>query len=107
WVGDCAARVLFEGGGRLGGEGSSIQKLAERGGRTVGVEGGTTTEPRLQQLLRERAVDAKVVRVRDNGDGIAKLESGTIDALAGDRLEPAGLAHARNPAGFSILPQHP
>jgi len=102
---DFSALVFIDGGGLLVREGSPMQKFADLAGRTVGVEAGTTTEPRLRELLRERAVDAKVVHVRDDGDGIAKLESGAIEALAGDRLELVGLAHARNPAGFTMLPE--
>jgi ABC-type amino acid transport substrate-binding protein len=102
---DFSALVFIDGGGVLVREGSPIQKFADLAGRTVGVEAGTTTEPRLRQLLGERAVDAKVVHVRDNGDGIARLESGAIEALAGDRLELVGLARARDSAAFTMLPE--
>jgi ABC-type amino acid transport substrate-binding protein len=102
---DFSALVFIDGGGLLVREGSPIRSFADLAGRTVGVEAGTTTEPRLQELLRERGVDAKVVHVRDDGDGIARLESGAIEALAGDRLELVGLAHARDPAGFTMLPE--
>jgi len=82
-------------------DGSPVRKLAD-----LGVEGGTTTEPRLLELLRERSVAAKVERLRDNGEGIAKLGSGAIDALAGDRLELAGLtAHANDPRAYELLPE--
>jgi ABC-type amino acid transport substrate-binding protein len=36
-------------------------------------------------LSRMRRVDAKVVKLADAGDGLAKLQSGAIDALADDR----------------------
>ena len=103
---DFSMLVFIDGGALLVRDGSPVRKLADLADRTVGVEGGTTTEPRLLELLRERSVAAKVERLRDNGDGIAKLGSGAIDALAGDRLELAGLtAHANDPRAYELLPE--
>ncbi len=47
----------------------------------------TVTEPRPRELLGERRVDVKVALVHDGGNGIGQLQSGALDALAGDRLE--------------------
>jgi glutamate/aspartate transport system substrate-binding protein len=103
---DFSVLVFIDGGALLVREGSPVRRFADLAGKTVGVESGTTTESRLLELLRERAVEAKVDRMGDTSEGIAKLGSGSIDALAGDRIELAGLAaHAADPRAYTLLPE--
>jgi len=103
---DFSVLVFLDGGAILVRDGSPIHAFADLAGWTVGVEGGTTPGPRLLELLRERSVEARVERVKDGSDGLARLGADSVDALAGDRIELFGLAaHAPDPRAFTLLPE--
>ena len=65
---------------------------------------GTTTETRLNDALRSRLVNATVVAITDAGEGVAMVESGSVDAYAGDKIKLVGLAvQAKDPARLALL----
>jgi polar amino acid transport system substrate-binding protein/glutamate/aspartate transport system substrate-binding protein len=68
------------------------KRLADLGGKTLGVMAGTTTETALRATLKDRLIDGRVVIVKDEQDGLSALRDKRIDGLAGDRLSLAGLA---------------
>jgi ABC-type amino acid transport substrate-binding protein len=72
------------------------RRLADLGGKTLGVLAGTTTETALRGALKDRLIDARVLIVRDEQDGVAALRDKRIDGLAGDRIALAGLAVRAN-----------
>jgi glutamate/aspartate transport system substrate-binding protein len=103
---DFSSLVFLESGGLLVKEASQIQKLADLAGKNVGVIAGTTTEARLDAILRERLVNAKVTRLKDGNEGVAMLESGSLDAFAGDKVKLVGLAvQAKDPKALTIVPE--
>lgn len=103
---DFSSLVFLESGGLLVKESSKIQRFADLGGKNIGVIGGTTTEARLDALLRERLVNAKVTKLRDGNEGIAMLESGSLDAFAGDKVKLVGLAvQAKDPKAMAMVPE--
>jgi ABC-type amino acid transport substrate-binding protein len=89
---DFSSLIFLESGGMLVKRGAGIQKLADLSGKNVGVLAGTTTEVRLDALLKEKLVNAKVTRLKDGNEGIAMLESGSLDAFASDKIKLVGLA---------------
>lgn len=102
---DFSSLVFIESGGVLVKEGGPIQKFVDLSGRNVGVIAGTTTEARLEALLHEKQVNAKLTRVKDGNEGIAMLGSGALDAFASDKLKLVGLAlQTRDPKAFTLLP---
>lgn len=74
------------------------KRIADLGGKTLGVMAGTTTEPALRAALKARQIDAKVVLVKDEQDGMAALRDKRIDGFAADRIVLVGLV-VRSPAG--------
>ncbi|MCC6378153.1 MAG: amino acid ABC transporter substrate-binding protein [Burkholderiales bacterium] len=81
-----------------------IQGVADMMGKKIAVIGGTTTEQRLVAMLKERKVEAGVVRVRDAAEGAQLLESKQADAFAGDKIKLIGIAvTAKDPKVFSLL----
>ena len=104
---DFSMLVFIDGGALLVRDGSPVRKLADLAGRTVGVEAaGRLPEPRLLELLRERSVAAKVERLRDNGEGFAKLGSGAIDALRRRSARTRRPRRARaDPRAYEMLPE--
>jgi len=81
------ASVMIRAGGP-----SSIAAL---GGKTVAVRTGTTTEASLDATMKHEGVQAKVVGVKDHGEGVALLLAGKADAYFADQAILLWLA-ARN-----------
>ncbi len=101
---DFSNLVFLDAGGFLVRADSTINRIADMGGRKIAVLKGTTTETRLKDSLQRRLVNATVVPVAATGDGIAMLEAGTADAFAGDKIKLIGLAaQAKEPAKFALL----
>jgi ABC-type amino acid transport substrate-binding protein len=80
---------------------SSLSGLA---GVKILVVGGTTNQKALAKALEDARVTAKVVVVETREEGVAALEAGTADALAGDRVLLLGLgARVKDPALWELL----
>jgi ABC-type amino acid transport substrate-binding protein len=101
---DFSGLIFVEGGGLLVRADSATQKLGDLGGKRIGVIAGTTTEARLEQALKERLVNAKVTKLKDGNEGVAMLESGSLDAFASDKIKLIGLAaQAKDPGKLAML----
>ncbi len=102
---DFSALIFIDGGGFLVRADSPAKRFADLAGKNIGVISGTTTEKRLAEALRSRLVNAKVTRLRDGNEGIAMLESGSLDAFASDKIKLVGLAaQAKDPNALAMLP---
>ena len=100
---DFSSLVFLDGGGFLV-KGQTLQKFADLAGKNIGVIAGTTTEARLDAALKQRLVNAKVTRVKDGNEGVAMLESGSLDAFASDKIKLIGLAaQAKDPKPLAML----
>jgi ABC-type amino acid transport substrate-binding protein len=101
---DFSSLIFLESGGLLVKDGGPVQKFADLSGRTIGVITGTTTEKRVDSLLKDRLINAKVTRVKDGNEAVALLEAGSIDAFASDKVKLVGLAvQAKTPKSLAIL----
>lgn len=101
---DFSSLIFLESGGLLVKDGGPVQKFADLSGRSIGVIAGTTTEKRVDALLKERLVNAKVTRVKDGNEALALLEAGSLDAFASDKVKLVGLAvQAKAPKSLAIL----
>jgi ABC-type amino acid transport substrate-binding protein len=101
---DFSSLIFIESGGLLVKDGGPVQKFADLAGRGIAVISGTTTETRLDALLKERLVNAKVTKVKDGNEALALLEAGTVDAFASDKVKLVGLAvQAKDPKALAIL----
>jgi ABC-type amino acid transport substrate-binding protein len=102
---DFSNLIFVESGGFLVRSNGTVDANGELGGKRIGVLKGTTTESRLKEAFRRRMVNATVVPINGAVEGIAMLESGTIDAYAGDKLKLIGLAAtSKEPSMFKLLP---
>jgi glutamate/aspartate transport system substrate-binding protein len=82
---------------------SKISSPADLAGRKVAVLPGTTTETVLASVLKQRAIDATVVRVKDHQDGLVAITDGRADAYASDQAILIGLAlKTTNPHLFRL-----
>ena len=101
---DFSSLIFLETGGLLVKDGGPVKGFGDLAGRSVGVITGTTTEARLDALLKARLVNAKVTRVKDGPEAIALLEKGSLDAFVSDKVKLVGLAvMAKDPKSLAIL----
>lgn len=101
---DFSNLIFIDGGGLLVKAGSPINQLTDLAGKRVAVLMGTTTETRLNDLLRLRQISATVVTVADANAGLVMLEVGKVDAYAGDKVKLVGLAvQAKEPAKLAMV----
>jgi glutamate/aspartate transport system substrate-binding protein len=102
---DFSNRVFIDAGGLLVKSDSRLDRLGDLTGAKIGVIAGTTTETSLREVLATHRVNATVVPVREGPEGTAMLESGSLQAFAGDKIKLVGLAAtARNPDALRLMP---
>lgn len=101
---DFSNLIFVDGGGFLVKTDSPVNKLTDMAGKKIAVQKGTTTETRLRDTLQRRLVNATVVPVVEANEGTALLESGAVDAFAGDKIKLVGLAaQAKEPKKLALL----
>ena len=83
---DFTLMTFVTGGTFLSKADSRIGGAADLAGKRVAVSRGTSTATALQAYLKENSVDARVVMVDDREAGMARLQRGDVDALAGDQI---------------------
>jgi ABC-type amino acid transport substrate-binding protein len=94
------SNLIFVDGGAvlLRADDGASKRLSDLTGKTLGVMPNTTTETALRKALAERQVNAKIVLVKDEQDGMAALRDKKIDGFAADRIVLIGLV-LRAPVG--------
>jgi ABC-type amino acid transport substrate-binding protein len=101
---DFSNLIFVDGGGFLIRADSTINAFSDLSGKSIAVTTGTTTAERLNAVLKDRMVNAKVVNVKDGVEGVALLESGAVQAFASDKIKLIGLAaQAKDPKVFALL----
>ena len=101
---DFSNLIFVDSGGLLVKQGAPIAATTDLPGKRVAVLKGTTTETRLNDMLRRRLINATVVTIANANEGIAMLESGNVDAYAGDKVKLVGLmATSKDPTKFALL----
>jgi glutamate/aspartate transport system substrate-binding protein len=101
---DFSNLIFIDGGGFMVSAGSPIKQIPDLAGKKVAVLKGTTTETRLNAVLKSRLVSATVVPIADANAGVTMVETGAVDAYAGDKIKLIGLAvQAKDPAKLSLL----
>jgi hypothetical protein len=83
--------------------GTPINRIPDLAGKTIALRQGTTNETRLNEALKQKLVNATDVPIADANAGITMLESGSVDACAGDKVKLIGrAAMSKGPAKFSL-----
>lgn len=101
---DFSNLIFVDGGGLLVVAGAPINQVSDLAGKRVAVLKGTTTEQRLNDMLRVRLINATVLPIADANQGVAMLESGAADAYAGDKIKLVGLAvQSKDPSKLALV----
>jgi ABC-type amino acid transport substrate-binding protein len=100
---DFSSLIFVDAGGVILRADSPVNSIAELAGKKVAVLKDTTTEKRLSAIVRADLPGTQILPVTDPREGLALLESGAVDAYAGDRIKLVGLAVMNNPGKFVLL----
>lgn len=101
---DFSNLVFVDGGGLLVRVESGFKGLADMAGKKIAVIGGTTTEAALTNAMKTRLINAQIIPVKTREEGLAQLESRTVDAFASDRVLLVGLGiKALDPQKLTML----
>lgn len=101
---DFSGLTFIDAGGIMIRADSSSNSIADLDGKKIAVLKGTTTEARLNAIVQKHMANTRVVTVGDANEALAMLESGSVDAYAGDKIKLVGLAaQAKDPAKFVML----
>jgi glutamate/aspartate transport system substrate-binding protein len=96
--------TFIDGTGLLTRSNVSTRTLADLAGKRIGVIAGTTNEKALQAALKRRMISASIVGVKSREEGLSRLEAGTLDAFASDKVLLMGLApKVKDPKAFTLL----
>jgi ABC-type amino acid transport substrate-binding protein len=101
---DFSGLIFIDAGGVMIRADSSFNSIADLDGKKIAVLTDTTTEARLNAIVKKYLVNTRVVKVGDANEAVAMLESGNVDAYAGDKIKLVGLAaQAKDPGKFVML----
>jgi len=101
---DFSLMTFLDGGSLLVTNVSRIRGVSTLSGKRVAIVPGTTTETRLTEVLKKRAVSATMVPVKDHDAGVAALDYGTADAYASDRVILVGIGRtSTSPGKLSLV----
>jgi glutamate/aspartate transport system substrate-binding protein len=101
---DFSSPVFVDATGVLVRRAVGAASLSGLAGKKIVVVGGTTNQKALDTGLKSAMVSANVVTVKNREEGVAALEAGTADAMAGDRILLAVLANkVKDPAQYQLL----
>lgn len=96
--------TFVDGTGLLIKAGSQARSLSDLSDKKIGVIAGTTNEKALNEALKRKAVNAKVVTVKSREEGLSMVESGQLDAFASDKTLLMGLSvKAKDPKALALL----
>lgn len=83
--------------------GSKVFAASDLQGRKIAVPAASPALLVVQNLLKTRPVNAEIVSVSDPQEGLAALDAGRVDALAGEEVTLIALARAtKDPAKYRL-----
>jgi glutamate/aspartate transport system substrate-binding protein len=103
---DFSSVTFLQSGSVLTRADAMIKKSTDLAGKKVAVVAGTTTEKRVTEALAAGKIAAEMVPFKDRDAAYAALETGKVQALAGDKIVLVGLvAQDTSNARYSMLPE--
>ena len=106
---DFSLMTFIDGGSFLVTDASGIKGISTLGGKKVAVVPGTTTEKALNMALAKLAPSARptIVPVKNHAEGVAALDSKSIDAYASDRTLLIGMGRtSKDPTKLSLVEEY-
>ncbi len=83
---------------------SPVRELADLNGKIIAIASGTTAEQYLKAALEKAKITARILPVRDNGEGLLAVSSQRADAFVNDAVLLGGaLRSAANKDDFAVV----
>lgn len=89
---DFSNLTFITGSGMLIKTGTRIEGVTDLEGKKLAVARGTTTEKSMTSFVKDKFLNAELVKVADHDEGLAALEDGSVDAYISDWIVLVGLA---------------
>lgn len=100
---DFSSKIFVDGASVMARKRTGIKRLGDLSGKKLAVIPGTTTEAALREVLQKQFLKIELVPVNDYAEGLAAVESGKADGLAGDRVILIGqLLKAKDPLEWAL-----
>ena len=101
---DFSSPVFVDTTGLLVRKATGAKNLGGLAGKKIAVVSGTTNQQALDRTMKKQLVSATVVAVKNREEAIAALESGSVDAFAGDKILLLGLGgKVKDPSQYALL----
>lgn len=100
---DFSSIIFVESTGLVVRQSTGAKNVSDLAGRKIAVISGTSNERAVAARTRKLNLDVAIVPVKSRDDGIAALESGSVDAFASDKLLLVG-AQFTNAQALTMLP---
>jgi glutamate/aspartate transport system substrate-binding protein len=100
---DFSSIIFTESTGIVVTKASGVQKAVDLDGKKLAVVANTTNERAVSDLIKQGAMKAVLVPVKDRDAGIAALEAGEVQGYASDKLLLVG-ARFKDPNAIAMLP---
>jgi len=100
---DFSSLIFVDAGGVILRADSPANSIADLAGKKIAVLKDTTTEKRLNAIVAENLPNTTIIPVTEASEGMVMLESGRVDAYAGDRIKLVGMAVQGKNAGKFVL----
>jgi len=101
---DFSSYVFVDSTGVLARRAAGAKSFKDLAGKRIAVIAKTTNQSALEAAMKQLAVSATVVPVKDRGEGIAALEAGSVDAFASDKILLLGIGDKlKDPSQYMLL----
>jgi ABC-type amino acid transport substrate-binding protein len=101
---DFSSPVFADTTGLLVRKATGAKSFGELGGKKIAVVAETTNQKALEVAMKRQLLSATVTPVKNRDEGIAALESGSVDAFASDKILLLGLAgKVKDASQYEIL----
>jgi glutamate/aspartate transport system substrate-binding protein len=102
---DFSSYVFVDSTGVLARRAVGAKTFKDLAGKRIAVIAKTTNQSAIEAAIKQMAVNATVVLVKDRAEGIAALEGASVDAFASDKILLLGIgAKLKDPSQYLLLP---
>ena len=102
---DFSSYMFIDSTGLLARNATGAKTFKDLSGKRIAVIAKTTNQSALEAAMKQSAVKATVVQVKNRDEAMAALEAGSVDAFASDKILLIGLAtKVKDPSQYTLIP---
>ena len=102
---DFSSYMFIDSTGLLARNATGAKTFKDLSGKRIAVIAKTTNQSALEAAMKQFALKATVVQVKNRDEAMAALEAGSVDAFASDKILLIGLAtKVKDPSQYTLIP---